>query len=228
MEAADAAADPATLARLTSLASSLRSVASLYGQHAPAVAAAASAALAPHAAALDDFVRLAKWEDRGYYANRAAADKAARALHRLTRRARGALAAPAGGVLTRSGGAMGLPDLEPGALAAAATLTFDTASKPLPAPEPAPQAAGAARLAWSTIAAAAAALAEGATARGCLPRGAPRAASVTRYVHRLDSVLGRRVADVAADPTAGAPAALAALATTAASARDGAQDRRLP
>ena len=92
----------------------------------------------------------------------------------------------------------------------------DAAAKPPPAPAPAPEAAAAARSAWSTVAAAAAARAEGATARGCLPPGAPRAASVARYVHRLDSVLGRRVADVAADPTAGAPSALAALAETAA------------
>lgn len=34
-----------------------------------------------------DFVRLASWEDRGYYAMRASTEKAQRHLHRLTRNA---------------------------------------------------------------------------------------------------------------------------------------------
>jgi hypothetical protein len=36
---------------------------------------------------MQDFVRLAGWEDRGYYAMRASTEKAQRHLHRLTRNA---------------------------------------------------------------------------------------------------------------------------------------------
>jgi len=44
-------------------------------------------------------VKLARWEERGYYALRASADKAQRALHKLQRRAAAALAQPAAAVL---------------------------------------------------------------------------------------------------------------------------------
>jgi hypothetical protein len=40
-----------------------------------------------HGCAIQDFVRLASWEDRGYYAMRASTEKAQRQLHRLTRNA---------------------------------------------------------------------------------------------------------------------------------------------
>lgn len=36
---------------------------------------------------MQDFVKLAKWEERGYYAMRASTEKAQRHLHRLTRNA---------------------------------------------------------------------------------------------------------------------------------------------
>ena len=42
-------------------------------------------------------MRLAKWEDRGYYAQRVAVEKAQRQLHRLSRRALQELREPAGG-----------------------------------------------------------------------------------------------------------------------------------
>lgn len=45
---------------------------------------------------LQDFVSLAKWEDRGYYAQRIATEKAQRQLHRLSRRALQALKEPSG------------------------------------------------------------------------------------------------------------------------------------
>ena len=43
-------------------------------------------------ATVQDFVRLASWEDRGYYAMRASTEKAQRHLHRLTRNATEVLA----------------------------------------------------------------------------------------------------------------------------------------
>ncbi len=38
--------------------------------------------MAPHEKDLADFVALAKWEDRGYYAMKASTDKAQRHLHK--------------------------------------------------------------------------------------------------------------------------------------------------
>lgn len=62
----------------------------------------------PHA---QDFVKLAKWEDRGYYALRTSAEKAQRQLHKLQRRAASALGQPSAGVLAAASRAMGLADL---------------------------------------------------------------------------------------------------------------------
>jgi midasin len=135
--AARPTSSPAAVARATSAV--LTNVASLFALHAPAVAAAAEAALAPLAKQLADFVALARWEDRGYYANRAAAEKAARHLHRLSRRARAALAAPSAPVLAGAGATMGLPDLEPGAIVAAAVAVAMPAAGVRP---PKPEAGG--------------------------------------------------------------------------------------
>ena len=56
-------------------------------------------------------MKLAKWEDRGYYALRTSAEKAQRQLHKLQRRAASALAQPSAGVLAAASRAMGLADL---------------------------------------------------------------------------------------------------------------------
>ena len=56
-------------------------------------------------------MKLARWEDRGYYALRERADKAQRQLHKLQRRAAAALAAPCAAVLAAASAAMGLGDL---------------------------------------------------------------------------------------------------------------------
>lgn len=58
-----------------------------------------------------DFVRLAKWEDRGYYAMKVSTERNQRQLHRLTRRAEEVLAQPAAAVLAAASKAMGFPDL---------------------------------------------------------------------------------------------------------------------
>lgn len=61
--------------------------------------------------ALQDFVRLAKWEDRGYYAMKVSTERNQRQLHRLTRRAQEALTHPAAAVLAAASRAMGFADL---------------------------------------------------------------------------------------------------------------------
>eukprot|EP00967_Tisochrysis_lutea_P097519 scaffold143226_cov20-Tisochrysis_lutea.AAC.2 len=53
-----------------------------YAQFVPSVRAAIAANMAPHEKDLAEFVALAKWEDRGYYALRASAEKAQRHLHK--------------------------------------------------------------------------------------------------------------------------------------------------
>lgn len=60
---------------------------------------------------LQDFVRLAKWEDRGYYAMKVTRERNQRQLHRLTRRAEQGLSEPAAAVLAATSKAMGFADL---------------------------------------------------------------------------------------------------------------------
>lgn len=60
---------------------------------------------------VQDFVRLAKWEDRGYYAMKVSTERNQRQLHRLTRRAEEALSQPAAAVLAAASKAMGFADL---------------------------------------------------------------------------------------------------------------------
>ena len=60
---------------------------------------------------LQDFVKLAKWEDRGYYSLQMATEKSQRQLHRLSRRAEQALRQPVANVLADASAAMGFPDL---------------------------------------------------------------------------------------------------------------------
>eukprot|EP00887_Chlorella_sp_A99_P000601 scaffold17.g601.t1 len=60
---------------------------------------------------LQDFVALAKWEDRGYYALRQSTEKAQRQLHRLWRHAIQLLRDPSSGTLQAAAGAMGFADL---------------------------------------------------------------------------------------------------------------------
>ena len=56
-------------------------------------------------------MKLAKWEDRGYYSLQMATEKSQRQLHRLSRRAEQALRQPAANVLADASAAMGFPDL---------------------------------------------------------------------------------------------------------------------
>ncbi|KAG7670517.1 hypothetical protein KSW81_003079 [Nannochloris sp. 'desiccata'] len=97
--------------RNTFLAAILSNMHRYYSQFIPAVEKAVAAGLAPSEKDLRDFVKLAKWEDRGYYAMKASTEKAQRHLHKLCRRAADALKAPATGILAIAAKAMGLDDL---------------------------------------------------------------------------------------------------------------------
>ena len=79
-------------------------------------------------AVAQDFVRLAKWEDRGYYAMKVSTERNQRQLHRLTRRAEEALSQPAAAVLAAASKAMGFADLA-GADLADGQLPKQAASK---------------------------------------------------------------------------------------------------
>jgi len=202
--AAQAGVAPGPGARPT--AAVLSNVARLFDLHSPAVDAASAAALAPLTKQLADFVALARWEDRGYYANRAAAEKAARHLHRLGRRARAALGAPAAPVLAGAGAAMGLADLEAGAIAAAAGggIVPAVGVKAEMGVEADP--AGAAS-AWAAACSAAAAAAAAAPPP---PHSAPRTAAVPRLTARLAALAAPLIKAVSADPARHAGSAAAA------------------
>ena len=58
-------------------------------------------------------MRLARWEDRGFYAQRQATDRAQRQLQALATKAQAALSQPAGPVLAQAANAMALDDLSP-------------------------------------------------------------------------------------------------------------------
>ena len=68
-------------------------------------------ALTGAAHAPQDFVELAKWEDRGYHAMRSATEKAQRQLHKMQRQAANVLRQPAAAVLAEAAKSVGLPNL---------------------------------------------------------------------------------------------------------------------
>ncbi|KAG2499138.1 hypothetical protein HYH03_002721 [Edaphochlamys debaryana] len=101
------------------LAAALANLNRYYGQFAGAVDAALAQGMAPLEKDLQDFVQLAKWDDRGYYALRASTEKAQRYLHRLSRRAEDVLKEPAATALAKAVKGMGVPELAAAAAAAA-------------------------------------------------------------------------------------------------------------
>jgi midasin len=64
------------------VAAALHNTVRYYSQFVPNVEIALQGGLAPIEKDLQDFVALAKWEDRGYYAMRASTEKAHRHLHK--------------------------------------------------------------------------------------------------------------------------------------------------
>lgn len=76
-------------------------------------------------ALLQDFVELAKWEDRGYHALKQSTEKAQRQLHKLQRQAAAVLIQPSAAVLAEAAKAMGMADLT-----APDDVSPDTAKRP--------------------------------------------------------------------------------------------------
>ena len=74
-------------------------------------------------------MKLAKWEDRGYYSLQMATEKSQRQLHRLSRRAEQALRQPVANVLADASAAMGFPDLTN----PEAVVSLKVSSSPAPA-----------------------------------------------------------------------------------------------
>ncbi|GFR41361.1 hypothetical protein Agub_g2044, partial [Astrephomene gubernaculifera] len=106
------------------LAAALDNLVRYYGQFVGAVEAALTQGMAPLEKDLQDFVQLARWDDRGYYAMRASTEKAQRYLHRLSRRAEEVLRQPAATALATADKAMGVGELA--AAAAAAEKAYGT------------------------------------------------------------------------------------------------------
>ncbi len=201
-DAADAGA-AALSARAGALAAALANLGAYYARFAPAVDAAIAATLGPLEKDLSGFVSLAKWEDRGYYALRHAADKAQRQLHRLSRKAANALGAPARGVLAPAAAAMGLGDLaapavdNPEAAPAAVSKGWRGAA-------PAPDAPDAAALVDAAAAGAALAAARAAAGEPVAPPpgGGRYTAQLPALTRRFGAVVARALA--AETPAVGA------------------------
>ncbi|KAL0028971.1 hypothetical protein WJX77_009058 [Trebouxia sp. C0004] len=97
--------------RWTAIAAALYNTYRYYKQFLALMQKAIADGLAELEKQLEDFVRLAKWEDRGYYAMKATTERNQRQLHRLTRRGEEALSQPAAAVLAAASKAMGFADL---------------------------------------------------------------------------------------------------------------------
>ena len=89
----------------------LQNIHKYYRQFLPAVESTIKSKLAQHEKDLEDFVRLAKWEDRGFYAMKASTEKAQRHLHRLSRRVMEVLKEPVTGTLQNTATSMGIDEL---------------------------------------------------------------------------------------------------------------------
>lgn len=82
-----------------------------YQQFLSVIQTAISQGVAPHEKDLKDFVALAKWEDRGFYAMKSSTEKAQRHLHKLCRRVANVLKEPARSVLASAAKTMSMQDL---------------------------------------------------------------------------------------------------------------------
>jgi len=93
------------------LADTVANVVAYYRQFQPAVDSRVAAHREPLEKDLRDFVKLAKWEDRGYYSMKQSAERAQRKLHKICRRYEDALRQPAARVIASASLKMGLADL---------------------------------------------------------------------------------------------------------------------
>lgn len=99
--------------RYIKLASILRNLRRHHMNFLPVVEKSIAGSLKPLEKHLHDFVALAKWEDRGYYAMKQSTEQAQRQLHRLSRKAEAALKEPAQSVVAGAAAALGFDDLAP-------------------------------------------------------------------------------------------------------------------
>lgn len=70
------------------MAKSLKNMAAYYVEYAPVVEKYISQEMKPLEKELSDFISLAKWEDRGFYAMKSSKEKAYKQLHKITRKAK--------------------------------------------------------------------------------------------------------------------------------------------
>ncbi|EIE25917.1 hypothetical protein COCSUDRAFT_12734, partial [Coccomyxa subellipsoidea C-169] len=98
-------------AAVQTLVAILENVHAYYNQFSPLVDKAIKDSLAPIEKRLEDFVKLAKWEDRGYHSLKQSTEKAQRQLHKLQRQAIAALKQPSAAVLADAAKSMGMADL---------------------------------------------------------------------------------------------------------------------
>lgn len=104
-------ADEARKDRSTALASMLFNLTLYYGQFLPFVQKTIQSAIVPIEKELEDFVALAKWEDRGYYALQLSSEKAHKHLQKLKRKVADVLRQPVSNVIGEAAKLMGLDDL---------------------------------------------------------------------------------------------------------------------
>jgi midasin len=88
----------------------LGNLARYYAQFQPAIEEHLEGFMKPLEKELGDFVRLAKWEDRGFYAMRASAEKAHTQLCKISRKAKDALGAPSTACLRVQAQNIQIPD----------------------------------------------------------------------------------------------------------------------
>lgn len=97
--------------RCSALSSMLINLSLYYGQFLPFVQKQIQSAVAPIEKELEDFVALAKWEDRGYYALQLASEKAHKHLQKLRRKVTDILRQPVSNAIGEAAKMMGLQDL---------------------------------------------------------------------------------------------------------------------
>lgn len=97
--------------RENSIESVLYNICRYYNQFVLEIESHIKSRLSEHEKELKNFVKLAKWEDRGFYARKASTEKAQRHLHRLSRRATEVLKEPVTEVLKQLAANMGISEL---------------------------------------------------------------------------------------------------------------------
>lgn len=93
------------------MANSLKNMAAYYAEYAPAVDRYIAQGMKPLEKELSDFIALAKWEDRGFYAMKASKEKAYKQLHKITRKAKDLLSTSCSVCLRSEAHSIGIENL---------------------------------------------------------------------------------------------------------------------